>query len=360
MLRCFFGVASVLVSLVSLAADDAVPSFGDSPPPPVPDYGLSSSWAALPSHPGSSAIVPEGAAPVWDDRPADVFYVHPTTDLNPSRWNQDITDSETNAWTDASVIARQASVFNGCCDVYAPRYRQASLMAVRQSGPQGEGRKAYDLAYTDVLRAFDEYIEHRNNGRPFILAGHSQGGLMVYRLLRDRVDSRPLEKQLVAAYAVGFDLMEGDFGRSFQSLPICAEPRQVRCVLSWNAGTEEVDLDLYNSMAGSRYAEEYQTQEGRHGVCVNPLTFRLAEPSAPRGASKGAVPGAPGEGTPLPIRSAMVAAECTRGYLVVDADDSLELDSLPGGSMHYHDFGLFYEDVRRNAGERVRAWQKQH
>ncbi|TXS92021.1 DUF3089 domain-containing protein [Parahaliea maris] len=352
-------LAATGLTTTALAAEQAAVPFAEQVPPDAPDYRNSASWAALPEAPGASAAIPPGASPVSAERPADVFYVHPTTDLSSERWNQDVADAATNAWTDVSVIARQASVFNACCQVYAPRYRQASMLGVRSSGPGREGENAYDLAYTDILRAFDDYIEHRNHGRPFILAGHSQGGLMVYRLLRDRIDSRPLQARLVAAYAIGVDLMEGDFGRSFQTLSVCAEPAQTACVLSWNAGTREVNLDQYQSLAGSRYAHEYQTQEGRRGVCVNPLTFRASQPAAPATSSLGAVPGKPGEGAPRALVAGGVAAHCQRGFLVVDVDPALELASLPGGSMHYHDFGLFYEDVRRNAQLRVNHWLQQ-
>ena len=64
-------------------------------------------------------------------------------------------------------------------------------------------RAAFELAYSDVLRAFDYYLAHENHGRPFILASHSQGSLHALRLIQERLAGKPLQKQLVAAYLIG-------------------------------------------------------------------------------------------------------------------------------------------------------------
>src|SRR3546814_15517433 len=84
-------------------------------------------------------------------------------------------DAATRRWTDLSVTARQASLFDACCRRFMPRYRQASSRAFAER--LGDGAKAYALAYGDVLRAFRSYVAHDNHGRPFIIAGHSQGAL---------------------------------------------------------------------------------------------------------------------------------------------------------------------------------------
>jgi len=39
------------------------------------------------------------------------------------------------------------------------------------------------------------------------------------------------------------------------------------------------------------------------------------------------------------------------------ADPALDLQPLPGGSMHFHDFGLFYADIRHNVAQRIAAFQ---
>lgn len=332
-------------------------SFAESVQPPAPDYALAASWAARPGAANPSDSVPPGASSVSGDAAVDVFYVHPTTYRTSSAWNQDIALEDVNAWTDASTIARQASVFNDCCWIFAPRYRQASFLAVQDRTLAADGGKAYELAYQDILAAFDHYMAHDNQGRPFIIAGHSQGALMSYWLLRDRIDGAPAAERLVAAYVVGLDLMEGDFGRTFKSLKPCETPAQTGCILGWNAVTPELDLEMMGAMAGGRYKRVYGVDDGRTPVCLNPVTFDAAKPSSDAAQSKGAVPGEPGAGPLRALIAGQVAARCDLGFLVVTADESLDLTPLPGGSMHYHDFGLFYEDIRANVRVRIAAWQ---
>ena len=57
--------------------------------------------------------------------PVDVFYVHPTSYVG-ARWNGPVDDPALNEATDRVATRIQASAFNGCCAVWAPRYRQAN------------------------------------------------------------------------------------------------------------------------------------------------------------------------------------------------------------------------------------------
>jgi hypothetical protein len=339
-------------ALTPPATDPQVPAFAQQAPPPPPDYARQSNWAAGAAGPGASAAVPPGATPAAAHPPVDVFYIHPTTYLSKSQWNQDVADAKTNAWTDASVIARQASVFNACCRVYAPRYRQASLL-----NKNGERVLALELAYGDIARAFDHYLKFDNHGRPFILAGHSQGGWLLADLLERRIDGTPLQKQLIAAYVVGINVAEGDFPRRFKHIPICDTPAQTGCVVQWNSVLPATDLDQQAARYEKLFVDKYGDLPEKRTLCVNPLTFDRTQPSAPASASQGAVPGAPGEGPLRALVAGKVAAHCEQGLLVVEPDPVLELKPLPGtGVMHYHDFGLFYADIRANAMVRTKAY----
>jgi hypothetical protein len=340
------------------AAPPPPPAFDSQTPPPAPDYAQDSAWAALPGLPGPAQTVPQGRKPITAMQGVDVFYVHPTTYRTPDRWNADPADAKLNAWTDASVIARQAAVFNACCNVFAPRYRQASFLATRDRFMEGDGGKAYALAYSDVLAAFDQWQASRNQGRPFILAGHSQGGEMLMRLLADRIDGTPLQKRMVAAYAIGIDFSVGYFGTRYRTLKPCDTPLRTGCVLAWNAVTPEADLKMLGGFAGARFVHIQGREDGREPLCLNPLTFDMARPAAKRSASKGAVPGEPGEG---PVRAPVagkVSAHCDSGFLVVDADPALELKALPGGSLHYHEYALFYADIQANVARRIKAMRR--
>lgn len=324
-------------------------------PPAAPDYALPSNWAASASNPGAAATVPAGALRAARAADVDVFYVHPTTHRSATLVNQDVADAEANRWTDESVIARQASVFNACCRVFAPRYRAATFKAFSSRTVQ---EAAFALAYTDVERAFDWYLAHENKGRPFIIAGHSQGAFHMATLLERRIQHSPLRGQLVAAYIIGINLAEGDFGRRFTAVKPCTAPRDTGCVLQWEAVLAGSDVGKAAGFSQSTFIAQYGDIPGKQTLCINPLTFNASQAGAAAKRSLGAVSGDPGFGPLRPLVKGKVAARCEQGMLVVDADPVLELKPLPGGSMHFHDFGLFYADIRADAMRRAKAFRR--
>lgn len=163
---------------------------------PAPDYALPANWAAGPDAPSAG--------------PVDVFYVHPTTfRSDKGEWTQTPGDPAADKWTDESVIVRQGGAFAGCCRVWAPRYRAASFNALQSEAHRDE---AFAFAYADVERAFDWFLANVSKGRPFILAGHSQGGKHISDLLEKRIDGTDHAGANVAAV----------FGRTAMRLFECA------------------------------------------------------------------------------------------------------------------------------------------
>ena len=148
-------------------------AFSDVPSPAPPDYANPAHWAALPERDDLADTLAVGATDLQATAAVDVFFVHPTTFVSADAWNQSLDDTTTNETTDRMVMQGQASVFNACCRIYAPRYRQATLAAFFVE--VDSAAQALDLAYSDVVAAFRYYLATFNHGRPFVLAGHSQG-----------------------------------------------------------------------------------------------------------------------------------------------------------------------------------------
>lgn len=325
----------------------AAPTFAQDLP--LPDYGQAGMWSE------AALALPEGAGKAVRKPQVDVFYIHPTTFRSATgQMNADPADSAANKWVDESTVARQASAFTGCCRVFAPRYRAASYNSFADPAKQ---KAAFALAYSDVERAFDHFLKHRNKGRPFIIAGHSQGAFHAATLVEKRIDGTPLQKRLVAAYIVGINLSEGDFGRRFAHVRPCTTPRQTGCVLQWEAILDGSDVKTAETRAQSTFIGKYGDVPGKQTVCINPLTFDERKPDAGPETSLGAIPGDPGFGPLRALLPGKVAARCEQGLLVVRADPALEMKPLPGGSMHYHDFGLFWADVRADAMRRAGAFR---
>ena len=174
------------------------------------DYSKQQNWAALPTMQDNADWTPDGLQNKQDSAQADVFFIHPTTDVTGFKGNAELDSKMINNQTDNFPIKFQASVFNESCKVYAPRYRQAALNNFFIKNTE-KSQQAFDVAYQDVKEAFEYYLKNYNNGRPIIIAGHSQGSMHAQRLLREFFDGKPLQKQLVEAYIIGFPTKENQF-----------------------------------------------------------------------------------------------------------------------------------------------------
>ena len=250
-------------------------SFSKERLPPAPDYASDKAWAALPGA--------EEAPASRAERNVDVFFLHPTTFLSPAGWNAAFDDpGKSPAGMGANVgmtMRGQASAFAACCRIFAPHYRQATLYAFLDSG--NDGMQAIDLAYQDINRAFDAFLARGKAGRPFIVAGHSQGSIHLLRLLQERIAGKPLEKQMIAAYAIGAAVP-----RDFNAVPVCNEEKQVTCIVSWNA-VAEANSDRSRGGTVPIWLEgRYQRIGNRPLMCVNPLDWRL-DGAAPAEANLG-------------------------------------------------------------------------
>lgn len=309
--------------------------------PQAPDYSKPESWAALPTRRDSADVVPPGSG--LRDRQAtaaaDVFFLHLTTRVTPQGWNAETGNGMMNRYTDEFSIRNQASAFNAAARVYAPRYRQAVLYSFFDS--TANSRQALEVAYADVRAAFRYYLQHHNQGRPIILAGHSQGTYHAQRLLREFFETDPaLRRRLVAAYLVGLKVGP----RAFRTLRPCRDSLQTGCYVSWN--TAEWGHDY------APYAD---------ATVVNPLTWTQDTSAVPAARNPGSVPL-----TFSRIDRHVADAKIHRGLLWVHAPGgpiSYARFLLPGQgelrhSFHLVDYGLYYLSVRRNAVARVQAWRR--
>jgi hypothetical protein len=200
-----------------------------------PDYSQLKNWAAHPLKLDPSDSVPASIAKNYKPKQlADVFFVHPTTYLDPAMpngWSASLKDITLNISTDYSTILSQASIFNEVGPIYAPRYRQAHIKSYYPINKIDtiNALAAFELAYQDVKRAFDFYMVNHNQGKPIIIAAHSQGSTHAKRLLKEYFDGKALSKQLVSAYIVGMAIDPNEF----TNLKACATPTETGCICAW-------------------------------------------------------------------------------------------------------------------------------
>jgi hypothetical protein len=186
---------------------------------------------------------------------------------------------------------------------------------------------------------------------------------MIYWLMERKIDATPLKDRMVAAYPIGVAASEGEFGRTYKTVPFCAEPDSTGCIVSWNSFEAGSDVAAYVQRSESRYVQRYGDAPGRDLVCINPLTFDRSRPAADATANLGALAGDPKPGdVALRVLPALkvhaVGATCRDGVLMVDpsADAGFHPTPLPGGLLHMHDIDLFYANLRANAALRAAAY----
>lgn len=326
---------------------------------PAPDYAEEGSWAALPGKPSPATLVPAGVAPSPADPKVDVFFIHPTGYMNGADWNSPLDANSQTEENTRWMMANQASAFNGCCAVYAPRYREASIF--RYVGASAElHKKSGDFAYADVDRAFTYFLEHYSKGRPFIIASHSQGTEHGFNLVMRRIDGTPLAQRLVAAYLIGGGITDKEVD-ALKTVHACAAPTDLHCVIHWatyGEGATPVRDDVKGKL-----------------LCVNPLTWLRDGPLAAAGLNKGAVPPSGqfqinfwGSDRPTGMQFPPLAAplrghttaECRDGFLFAQ-DQKATVFGRFGIAGNYHglDYPLFAMDIRENAQARVAAYLAQ-
>ncbi len=330
--------ALVLISCGSLRPKKL---FEQIPIPAAPDYSKPESWAALPQKIDPADSTPEG---LRDDQlisQADVFFLHPTSYLDGKKhntWNAAISDEKVNAKTDQGSILYQASLFNNVGKIYAPRYRQAHLYAFF-SKDTASARKALDLAYDDIKRAFVYYLDHYNHGRPIILAGHSQGTRHLIQLMKDFFDNNILRRKLVVSYAVGYPVP----AELYQFLKPCEDANQTACICSWRSYKIE-------------HEPKFIKAEKEQIVVTNPLDWTTQKGVyVPKKENKGSVidniQAAPVVG--------LSGAEIYKTILWVDKPKFKGSFLYPFSNFHRGDFNMFYMNVRENAMQRLNAYWKQ-
>lgn len=333
-----------------------VPPMSFTPPPPLAHdaYDNPALWIARGAGDGDDPArwLPSGVAPVAQRLPVQVFFVHPTSYFDKLRWNAPTDDLLAKARAD--IFTRGlASPFSAANEIWAPRYRQATLGAFLTDKP--EGKLALDLAYGDVLAAFDNFLAHSKADEPIVLVGHSQGAFHLMRLMRDRVAGKPLASRIAAAYIVGWPVsLAHDL--PMMGLPACEAPGQPGCVLSWQSFAEPADTSMTRAAYARFPGLDGHARGGSAFLCTNPLTGHSGLEPAPASANLGTlVPDTTLTGAR--VVPGLVPARCgTDGFLMIGPAPQMGPFVAPGNNYHVYDIPLFWANIRADFAARVNAW----
>lgn len=98
-----------------------------------------------------------------------------------------------------------------------------------------------------------------------VLIGHSQGSRMVLQLLKEEIDSKPIQKQMISALVLGMNTPVDAAGK-YGSIPTCVSASQTGCVVSYVSFRASSPPP-----AASRFGRTDET--GQRAACVNPAAL---------------------------------------------------------------------------------------
>ena len=354
--RWIFAGAVLLLAMVLSAAfywrydilrttlDPKVP-FQTYEPPPAPDYAKPAAWAL---RPGAGL-----------KGPADVFFVHPTSFDGGRDWNAPYDQPKASRDLARVMLPNYAAPFARVGRIFAPHYRQASLYTFLTL--RDDARDARRFAYDDVRQAFRYYLKHDNNGRPIILVGVEQGGILAARLLGEEIArDAALRGRLAGVYLIETVVPADEYGPE-APVPACARRDQAGCVAAWASmmdGDFHEAQELANRSLVWNGGGELVTLDGRTPLCVNPLLGAQNEIRASARLNLGAANATGLEWDSRPaLLKRQVWAQCENGLLHTGRPKSTSLrDSGSWTDRRKVDgFNLFWADIEADAQARVAA-----
>lgn len=337
-MRFYLGLFLFLILIFPVLAQEPFKlqiNYEQSDIPKEPDYSLVESWTALPTIIDMADSLPQKAnlIDLQKSATADVFYIYPTIfTYKPEdnyQWNASVDNQTLNEQIDKLAVLNQCTAFNGSCKIYAPRYRQAHYSAFTTSDLVSAS-KALSLAYSDVKEAFKYYLENYNNGRPIVIASHSQGTLHAKALLKEFFDGKLLQKQLVEAYLIGMPIKENEF----ESIKPSNDPGDVGGFVTWNTFNKGFYPSYYN--AGLNDA-----------ICTNPLTWKTDEQYAPKELNSGGI------GPNFNFVKNPVDAQVKDGMLWINKPYVRGRMFIKTQIWHKADINLYWMNIRENVALRI-------
>lgn len=289
------------------------------------DYSDSNMWAFSENNP---------------EKQADVFIVAPTIYFGDEETFNMPIDDEKNRSKIIGALNMQLGIYNEELNVFSPYYRQASFSSI----DAGKYEEVKIAAYDDISAAFDYYMHHINNGRPFVIAGFSQGADMCISLLKEYPKSL---NKMIACYIYGRSVTEEETKKYPQIVPATGES-DTGVVICFNS--EAVDV-----------SDTFTVPAGAKSICINPLNWKTDETMADKSLNNGACfLDYEGKITSEIPEFAGAYIDTSRGTLKlpdVNADDyKTKLTFLKHGEYHLYEYQFFYRNLQENVKTRVHSY----
>ncbi|MES2032847.1 MAG: DUF3089 domain-containing protein [Pseudomonadota bacterium] len=329
------------VDIIRTALDPKVP-FQTYIPPKAPNYAEARAWAIAVDTRPSAAL------------PADVFFVHPTTYDGGEHWNGPFRDRDARQLLTRVMLPNYAGPFARVGRLFVPHYRQASLYS--QLTLREDARSARRFAYGDVREAFRYWRQHYDTGRPLVIVGVEQGGLLADRLVREEIAADPaLKSRLAGVYLIETVVPAETFAEG-GAIPACWMRDQAGCVVAWATPRSGDARELLSRALVWNDRGLLVDLGDRPALCVNPLTGGLGDAPATDRDNLGAANATGLEWGAQPgFLKRQVGARCVDGVLEVTKPKSDAFKAAGGWAdrLKLPPYNLFYADLEADARARV-------
>ncbi|MDR2556340.1 MAG: DUF3089 domain-containing protein [Bacteroidales bacterium] len=271
----------------------------------------------------------------------DVFFIYPTV-IDTNVPYVSINDTVMRYEAD-KLISRHRGIFDEVANFYAPYYRQLSIPYIASLSDLTRIDSAIDaVAASDCYAAFEYYLEHYNNGRPFIIAAHSQGSIISRRMiLQIRKHHSEVFDRMIAAYLIGFTITPEWLHEA--GLEFASNATDLGKVITWNlenAGAVAVNPLIFAPDA----------------LVINPVNWKTDTTYAAASESLGSkffgdefLPG-----DHIGYADAKINAE--RRSVQTTTPIPPASDIWPAGILHHYDYEIYYYDFKKNVEDRVSAY----
>ncbi|MDD4199907.1 MAG: DUF3089 domain-containing protein [Eubacteriales bacterium] len=295
------------------------------------DYSMADNWLSQPES---------------IEKDVDVIYFYPTCYSKENDDDLQVCDIDNKIMRQGAEAMKQGqlSVFADSCNLYAPFYRQVEA-SYALSIPQKDNEDLMRYsASKDPAAALDYYFENLNEGRPFILAGHSQGSEILTFVLADYMEEHPdYYKRMVAAYVIGYSVTDRLLDENTH-LKFAEGPDDTGVIISYNTEGPE-NKDQHNAVV----------LDG--AIAINPINWKRDNTYADKSENLGSFL-ATGE---YVEHLADAQLDTDRGVVICSSVDketyTLPMPELFGhASYHRYDYGFYYENLKKNIADRIDAY----
>ena len=309
----------------------------------APDYSKTGSWCQIP------AITKD----------VDTFYILATEYMGFNAGDPNYATMDNAEMVEGAPIqyAMNASAFADSTNVFMPFYRQSSLRYAGEIYKRDGNIDAaiFGMPYNDITAALDYYFKHYNNGRPFVLASHSQGSAIAQLVLKKYFKEHPeYYERMVAAYVIGYAVTK-DYLDANPHLKFATGESDAGVIVSWNTeGIKNVEENVKTCVLFP------------NAISINPINWKLDDTYAPASENLGSLV-LNEENTAFEIGNVGADAQVipSRGVVLTNA----EIEPMPAelaavaseffgpDGRHESDYTFYYNNIKANVAKRIATFK---